>query len=68
MFLAVFSCQNRQKISFFNAISIEFSKMADGAEVLSKGNAISVGNLSDFDENSDENSDQIDRKCVLMSS
>ena len=53
-----------QKISFFNAISIEFSKMAVADEVTVNGSAIYVGNMLDFDEKSDENSDQTALKCV----
>ena len=35
-----------QKISFFNAVLIEFSKMAVADKVTIKGSAISVGNMT----------------------
>ena len=54
-----------QKISFFNAILFEFSKMAVADEVTVKGSAISMGNMVDFDEKSDENSNQTALKSVF---
>ena len=64
---AFFKClavKKLQKSSFFNAILINFSKMAVADKVTVKGRAILVENMVDFDEKRDENSDQTVLKCV----